>query len=127
MRIKPIEPAVFALALSILGGAGACARTSSAGAGGTTAPAQVTTVNVMNDGTSDMEIYVQNADDGPRTRVGIAQGLSTTKLVLPPQVIASGSAPLRFVAEPIGRSRPSVSSSIVITRGDVVTVRIPPG
>lgn len=122
MRVKSIA---LALVMSCLGTIAACARASSAGSAATPVPA--TTVHVINDGRSDMEVYVAGAPAGPQTRLGTVPANSMADMIIPDRVMWMNSTPLKFLADPVGRKRTSVSSSIVVTRGDVVTLRIPPG
>jgi hypothetical protein len=123
MRFKPVA---IALTLVCLGSIAACTRKSSAGAGNAATPEQITTVKVVNEGFLDMAIYVSGAPVGARMRLGTAIGSSTTKMTIPKQIMLYDSTPLKFFADPVGGSRTSVSSSIVVTRGDEVTLRIPP-
>lgn len=123
MRLKPIA---LALALTCLGGAAACSSTNSAGAGGMAVPEEATTVKVENLGFLDMDVYVTRVPAGPRIRLGTANSNVTTTLKIPSDVLLGGGATsLRFVADPIGGSRRSVSSQILVTRGDEVTLMIP--
>jgi hypothetical protein len=128
MRLKSIA---LALVLSCLGTAvGAtvgCARTSSSGAGGTAAPEQATTVKVVNQAYLDMNVYVSRAPEGQRIRLGTATANSTTILKIPAGVLVGANTSLRFIADPIGSPRRSVSSEILVTQGDEVTLQIPPG
>jgi hypothetical protein len=90
----------------------------------------VTTLNAVNEGAFDMEVFVANTPatpSGPRTRLGIALANATTPMTIPTDVMLANKTELKFFADPVGRTRTSVSSSIVVTRGDVVTLRIPPG
>lgn len=124
MRLKPVA---LALALSWLGGAAACARTSSASAGGTANPEQVTTVKVINQGSLDMNVYVTRSPVGQRIRLGTATANTTTILKIPANVLFGGAnTSLQFIADPIGGNRRSVSSEVLVTPGDEVTLQIPP-
>lgn len=122
MRLKSIA---LTLAMGSLGSLAACSRTPAAGVAAT--PATVTTVHVINDGGFDMEVYVADAPTGSRTRLGTVLANATTNMTIPASVMTAESTPLKFLADPVGRKRTSVSSSIVVTRGDVVTLRIPAG
>jgi hypothetical protein len=124
MRLKPLT---LVLALGCLGAVSACTRSSSTNAGAPAAPVPVTTLEVTNQDFLDMDIYVISAPIGTRLRLGTARGNTTTKLTIPEGVLLSGGTPLKFLADPVGRTRTSVSSSIVVNRGDIVTLRIPPG
>ncbi|MFL5477864.1 MAG: hypothetical protein ACJ79X_02490, partial [Gemmatimonadaceae bacterium] len=61
-----------------------------------------------------------------RVRLGIANGNGKTNLRIP-SVLMSGLTPLRFVADPIGGRRASVSQEITVAPGDTVGLLIPPG
>jgi hypothetical protein len=115
MKIRPI---VFVL---LLLGIIAC---SSLGRGsGNTAQNQPTVVQVDNQGFLDMDVYVVRS--GQRIRLGTATGNSKTNLTIPASLI-SGLTPLRFVADPIGGRRASVSQEITVAPGDTVVLTIPP-
>jgi hypothetical protein len=124
MRFKPIT---LALALSCFGIAAGCSQYSSAGAGGTASPETATTLNVDNQGGLDMDVYVVRAPAGQRIRLGTATANTTTKMKIPSDVLLGTSTSLRFIADPIGGTRRSVSSEILVNRGDEVTLQIPPG
>jgi hypothetical protein len=123
MRLKTVA---LAIALSCLGGVAACTHTSTVGAGGMATPEQPTMLKVENQGSVDMDVYVLRAPVGQRIRLGTATGNSTTRMRIPADVMIGSSTSLRFVADPIGGTRPSVSSSILVTPGDEVTLQIPP-
>jgi hypothetical protein len=55
-----------------------------------------------------------------RVRLGIAGGLKKTPLTLPTNIVF-GPTTLRFIADPIGANRNSVSDEITVSPGDVVT------
>ena len=115
MRIKP-----FTLSLLFLA-AGACAGLG--GGSGNPNPNEPTVVEVDNQGFSDMTVYaVRNSQ---RFRLGIATGNSKTRLTIPSSV-SSGLATLRFIADPIGGRRNSVSQEITVAPGDTVVLTIPP-
>lgn len=92
------------------------------GHGGTAVQPAVLTVD--NRSFADMRIYL--LDDAVRTRLGEAHGHSTTNLTIHGAVIGTGRE-LRFLAEPIGGNRPSVSERIFVEPQDTVVVVIPPG
>ena len=124
MRMKTVA---LALALTCLGGGyTACSRASSSGAGGAAAPEAATTLKVDNQGSLDMDVYVVRAPAGQRIRLGTATAAAVTKMKIPSDVLIGANTSLRFIADPIGGLRPSVSSSILVTRGDEVTLQIPP-
>lgn len=84
---------------------------------------QATVLRVENQGVLDMTIYVFRGAE--RVRLGIAGGLKTTELPLPANIIFGASA-LRFVGDPIGSNRNSVSDEITVSPGDTVTWTIRP-
>lgn len=98
----------------------ACASRNTAGSLDKPLP---TTVVVDNQGVLDMTIYVLRG--AQRVRLGIAGGLTKTRLTIPPGVIY-GAVTLRFIADPIGGSRNPVSEEISISEGDEIGLRIPP-
>lgn len=81
-----------------------------------------TTVTVDNQSFSDMTIYVLR---GQRVRLGTARGHSKTTLTIPASIVRSASM-LRFIADPIGSTRSSVSEEISVNPGDSVGLTIPP-
>jgi hypothetical protein len=81
-----------------------------------------TTVTIDNQSFSDMTIYVSR---GQRVRLGTARGHSKTTFTIPPSVVA-GVSLLRFIADPVGSTRASVSEEISINPGDEVGLTIPP-
>jgi hypothetical protein len=85
-------------------------------------PEAETTLEVDNQATLDMTIYVLRGSE--RIRLGIAGGLKTTILKIPPRLIF-GATTLRFMADPIGSNRTPVSDEIIVSAGDQVTLRIP--
>lgn len=92
------------------------------GAGGATTQPR-TTVRVENQAFNDMNIYV--VQGGQRVRLGTATGNSTTRLIIPPNLLF-GATELRFIADPIGGSRTPVSQAITVQAGDEVVLTIPP-
>lgn len=85
-------------------------------------PNAPTIIEVDNQGFLDMTVYAQRS--AQRVRLGIANGNSKTDLSVPP-VLISGLTPLRFVADPIGGNRASVSQEITVAPGDTVVLTIP--
>ena len=85
---------------------------------------QPTVVEVDNQGFQDMDVYAVRS--GQRWRLGLATGTSKTKLTIP-RTMVNGLTPLRFVADPIGGRRASVSQEITVAPGDTVVMTIPPG
>jgi hypothetical protein len=110
----------IAFALLILS-ASAC-KTFSRGAGASDQN-YPTVVQVDNQGFLDMNIYA--ARSSQRVRLGTAVGNSKTNLTIPPGLI-SGLTPLRFIADPIGGSRASVSMEVTVAPSDTVVLTIPP-
>ncbi len=83
-----------------------------------------TTIDVQNQGFSDMTVYAIRS--GARTRLGIAPGNKTTTLTIPESLI-SGTTFLRFVADPIGGNRTPVTEEIDVSAGDELVMIINPG
>lgn len=83
-----------------------------------------TMLEVDNRGFVDMTIYVVR--NSQRTRLGTATGNQKTQLVIPPGIL-SGISTLRFIADPIGGRRNSVSEEISVVPGDRIGLMIPPG
>lgn len=81
-----------------------------------------TTVTVDNQSFSDMTVY---ATRGQRIRLGIATGHSKTTFTIPSSVLGGGGL-IRFIADPIGSSRTSVSEEINVNPGDEIGLLIPP-
>jgi hypothetical protein len=115
MKIRTIA---FAL---LLLGAGAC-KTFSRGSNDS-AQNQQTVVQVDNQGFLDMTVYAARSTQ--RVRLGIAPGNGKTNFTVPPGLIF-GLTSLRFIADPIGSTRASVSQEITVAPGDTVTLTIPP-
>jgi hypothetical protein len=86
-------------------------------------PVPPTMLKVQNQAFLDMTIYVYRSSQ--RVRLGIANGNSTSRFVIPSNLIF-GSTPLRFQADPIGRNRAPVSQEITVSPGDEVLLTIPP-
>jgi hypothetical protein len=105
----------------LLLGAAAC-KTLSSGSGDT-GPAQPTVLQVDNQGFMDMNVYA--ARSSQRIRLGTATGNGKTNFTIPSSLV-SGLTPLRFVADPIGGRRASVSEEITVAPGDTVVLTIPP-
>ena len=83
---------------------------------------QPTILQVDNQGFPDMDVYAVRS--GQRVRLGTATGLHKTNLTIPPSLVG-GLTPLRFIADPIGGTRPSVSQEITVAPGDTVLMIIP--
>jgi hypothetical protein len=71
----------------------------------------------------DMNIFASRS--GARVRLGTATGNRKTNLSIPSTVM-SGLTSLRFIADPIGGNRASVSQEITVAPGDTVVMTIPP-
>ncbi|HEY4734929.1 MAG TPA: hypothetical protein VIH53_10330 [Gemmatimonadaceae bacterium] len=116
MKFKSTSLAFLTAALGACGGfnqATPAADTSSS-----------TIIQVDNQGFVDMTVYAERTSQ--RVRLGIANGNGKTNLRIP-SVLMSGLTPLRFVADPIGGRRASVSQEITVAPGDTVGLLIPPG
>lgn len=111
------------LTLSFFSAATACNRSQPAAA----VPVPVTTLDVVNQGLPDMDVYMSGNSTSALLHLGVAPGSVTTKLTIPDSIMVSGAASLKFFADPVGRVRTSVSSTILVHRGDIVTLRIPAG
>jgi hypothetical protein len=112
-----IQSIAFALFLSGLAACNAFSRGSGADQN------QPTVVEVDNQGFQDMDVFALRS--GQRLRLGLATGVHKTDLTIPPALI-NGLTPLRFVADPIGGRRASVSQEITVAPGDTVVMTIPP-
>jgi hypothetical protein len=86
-------------------------------------PVPPTRIKIENQAYLDMTIYVIRSSQ--RVRLGIANGSSTTRMLIPPNLIF-GSTALRFQADPIGGNRQPISQEITVSPGDEVTLIIPP-
>ena len=84
---------------------------------------QATVVQVDNQGFLDMDVFAVRS--GQRVRLGLAPGNSKTNFTIP-KTLVSGLTPLRFIADPIGGRRASVSQEITVAPGDTVVMTIPP-
>jgi hypothetical protein len=90
---------------------------------GTAPTSPTTTIRVENQGFLDMTVYVMRSAE--RVRLGLVPGGGTSNFVIPPDLPRLGT-PLRFVADPVGATRASVSDEITVQPGDQVTMVIPP-
>lgn len=81
-----------------------------------------TTVTVDNRSFVPMTIY---ATRGQRIRLGTANPSTTTVFEIPP-ILLGGAGIIRFVADPIGSNRASVSEEISVNKGDDIGLMIPP-
>lgn len=82
-----------------------------------------TFVEVDNQALLDMTIYVVRG--GQRVRLGMATGLSRTRLTIPSGIVF-GATTLRFLADPVGARATPVSEEISVREGETVVLRIPP-
>ena len=82
-----------------------------------------TTLVVDNQGFIDMNVYALRSSQ--RIRLGTATGAHKTTLTIPPSLV-TGISTLRFIADPIGGTRASVSEEITVAPGDTVGLMIPP-
>jgi len=81
-----------------------------------------TILEVDNQGFQDMDVFAVIA--GQRLRLGLAVGVHKTNFTMSPSLV-SGLTPVRFVADPIGGRRASVSQEITVAPGDTVVMTIP--
>lgn len=82
-----------------------------------------TAVQVDNRGFADMTIYALRSSQ--RVRLGVAPGYSVRVFDVP-RALIGGLTTLRFIADPIGTTRASVSEEITVAPGDTVVMTIPP-
>ena len=115
MKIKSLA---LALALVLLGSG---CKTLSPGSGSTNQN-QPTVLQVDNQGFIDMDVFTLRSSQ--RIRLGTAPGASKSNFTIPPSLV-SGLTPLRFIADPIGGRRASVSQEITVAPGDTVVMTIP--
>jgi predicted small secreted protein len=80
-------------------------------------------IRVENQGFSDMTVYALRS--AQRVRLGLAPGHANTVFTVP-SALMNGLTQLRFIADPIGGARASVSEEITVAPGDSVTLTIPP-
>lgn len=113
-----IQSIAFAL---LLLGAPAC-KTFSRGSGASNQN-QVTVLQVDNQGFQDMDVFAVRSSQ--RVRLGTAPGNGKSNFNIPSSLV-SGLTPLRFIADPIGGRRASVSEEITVAPGDTVVLTIPP-
>jgi hypothetical protein len=115
--MKKISPLLVLFFLAV-----AACRTMAPGSGSSNQN-RAAAVQVDNRGFLDMTVYA--ARSSQRQRLGIAPGHAITVLDLPPGLIG-GLTAVRFIADPIGGSRASVSEEITVAPGDTVVMMIPP-
>jgi hypothetical protein len=80
-------------------------------------------IRVENEGFTDMNVYALRS--AQRVRLGLAPGHASTRLTVP-MALMNGPTQLRFIADPVAGSRPSVSEEITVAPGDSVVLTIPP-
>jgi len=90
---------------------------------GSANPNEPTTLQVDNQGFLDMSVYAVKSFE--RIRLGTATGNRKTNLRIP-SALVNGLTPMRFIADPIGSTRASVSEEITVAPGDTVVLTIPP-
>jgi hypothetical protein len=83
----------------------------------------VATVTVENQSTEVMTIYAWRS--GTRVRLGVVNPGQTGKFPLA-RTIFLGVTTLRVEADPVGRTRNSISEEFSVRPGDEITLRIPP-
>jgi hypothetical protein len=91
---------------------------------GAAEPSRTAAVEVENQGFADMTIYALSPTSS-RVRLGLAVGNTTQVFSLPVFLVGQG-VPVRFLADPVGGTRPPVSEELTVEAGDTVTLRIPP-
>jgi hypothetical protein len=103
-----------ALALVI---AGCSARSASP------TPAERTVLEVENQTTLDMSVYVVRS--GMRERLGTVTAKMTQWFTIPARLIF-GPTPLQFQTDPVGGGADPITQEITVVPGDTVVFRIPP-
>jgi hypothetical protein len=114
---KPTFAATFLLVLILAACSG---MRHGSGSADQTSPAAI---RVDNQSFADVTVYA--ARNSQRVRLGLAPGHASTVFTVP-MVLMNGTTQLRFIADPIGGARPSVSEEISVAPGDSVTLTIPP-
>lgn len=103
----------------------AVAALACGGQGGPREPQPRTTLEVDNQASLDMTIYVLRSGGG-RERLGTSTAHTRMTFTIPERLMF-GLTPLRFQADPIGANRAPVSQEITVSPGDNVRLIIPPG
>jgi hypothetical protein len=116
MKVRLIS---FALLLFCVAACAALSRGSNA-----SDQSQPAVLEVDNRSFLDMDVFA--ARSAQRVRLGTANGNSKTYFNIP-TFLVSGVTSLRFIADPIGGNRASVSQEITVSPGDTVVLVIPPG
>ena len=99
--------------------------TASCGAmisGGTREPAEESFVVVENQSTLQVTVYVLR--DSHRQRLGTAESLRSTRLRIPSSIIF-GPTNLRFEISPLGSNANPISTEIMVSPGDEITLTVP--
>jgi hypothetical protein len=114
MKVRSISVVLLLLCVA------ACASLSR---GSSSDQSQPAVLEVDNRGFLDMDIFA--ARSAQRVRLGTANGTGKTYFNIP-SFLVSGVTSLRFIADPIGGNRASVSQEITVASGDTVVLVIPP-
>lgn len=85
-------------------------------------PAGETTLIVENHSTLQVTVYVLR--NSQRVRLGIATGLTTTRLRIPDNILF-GPTPLRFELDPLASRQTPITEQITVVPGETVTLRVP--
>jgi hypothetical protein len=107
--------------LGIVLAAGACSGNRAS----QSSPDAPAVLEVQNDGTMDMNIFVY-ARGGNRNRLGTAIAHRTSHFTIP-QRLMFGLTAMQFQADPIGAGARPISQEITVVPGDTVVMHIPPG
>jgi len=102
---------------------GACAPGRDPATGPMPQPVPMTTIEVQNQSTSDMRIYV--VDGGRRVRLGSVTGTGTATFRIPDSIVAGGRD-LVFQADPLAGRQVANSFSIYVAPGEQIQMTIPP-
>lgn len=111
---------VFVLSMALVSGVACNALKRGSGS---TNPNEPTTLQVDNQSFLDMAVYAVRSVE--RIRLGTATGNRKTNLRIP-SALVNGLTPMRFIADPIGATRASISEEITVAPGDTVVLTIPP-
>jgi hypothetical protein len=112
---------IMVLAAVVL--SGACASGRSTGELDGPDPADGALLQVRNQSTSDMRIYVVT-EAGQRRRIGFVNGTSTATLRIPSIIVGNGRE-IRFEADPMAGRATASSFSHYVRAGDTITITIP--
>jgi hypothetical protein len=107
----------FLLGLVLLIAAGCASRTR------TQTPAGPTILEVENQTTLDMSVYVLR--NGTRERLGSVTAKMTQWFTIPERLLF-GLTALRFQTDPVGGGADPVTHEITVIPGDTIVLRIPP-